>query len=348
MKRLIPFIFLPALSLFAQQPYQEKVDVNAVLVDAVVTDTHGNQILGLDRDDFIVKENGIPQNVESVDYFTNRRLLTEPEDQAKFKVERIREERYFIFFFDKPTDGQLLDQLTQTRAAAREFVEKTMLQTDRVAVVAHDVRLKVYSDFTSDKKQLIHALEEAGTFGPGITRAADSGNEPSILHNVDRDKMIKRSGTVYEGLEVLADSLRPIRARKEVILFSPGIHEPGEDVGPGGVLLNTSRYFQPMIEALNRANVTVYPVNIQREVGLAPVVHQTLERIAQATNGEYYRYMASYAPVVRQIESQTSGYYLLTYTTRHPAGTKGYQRIAVAVKNPEFRVKAREGYAYGE
>src|SRR4051794_39475415 len=104
MKRLAVFLAMLALPLMAQQTpkFGENVEVNLVLVDAVVTDGGGHQILGLDKTDFIVTENGVPQPIESVEYFTNRKLLNAPESSAPFKVERVREERYFVFFFDKP------------------------------------------------------------------------------------------------------------------------------------------------------------------------------------------------------------------------------------------------------
>ncbi len=76
---------LVATPLLAQQAQQnppalvEKVDVNLVQLDAIVTDARGNQMLGLGKDDFVVRENGTPQTVDSVDYFTNRRLLNAPE-----------------------------------------------------------------------------------------------------------------------------------------------------------------------------------------------------------------------------------------------------------------------------
>src|SRR5436853_6715674 len=97
-------LFFAATAVLAQQPpqYGEKVNVNLVLLDAVVTDSRGNQILGLDKDDFVVKENGVAQPIDSVDYFTNRQLLNEPESKAAFKVERVHDQRYFVFFFDKP------------------------------------------------------------------------------------------------------------------------------------------------------------------------------------------------------------------------------------------------------
>jgi hypothetical protein len=46
------------------------------------------------------------------------------------------------------------------------------------------------------------------------------------------------------------------------------------------------------------------------------------------------------------VEKENNGYYLLSYNSRHPKGATGYQKINVTLKNPEFRIKAREGYAY--
>src|SRR5215210_2192035 len=53
--------------------------ISLVLLDAVVTDARGNQILGLGKDDFIVKENGVVQPINSVEYFTSRKLLNATE-----------------------------------------------------------------------------------------------------------------------------------------------------------------------------------------------------------------------------------------------------------------------------
>ena len=69
--------------------------------------------------------------------------------------------------------------------------------------------------------------------------------------------MVDRTGTVYQALDLLADSLRPIRARKNLVIFSPGILERGESVR-GEMILSRSRYLDPMLHALNAANVSVY------------------------------------------------------------------------------------------
>jgi VWFA-related protein len=347
MKRLTIACALAALALplFAQEkPFEEKIDVDVVLLDAIVTDARGNQILGLTKDDFVVKENGIEQPVESVDYFTNRRLLDTREENAPFKVEKIRNERYFIFFFDKPSDaGVLFDQLTLAREAVRGFLRNDMMEGDRVAIAGHDTRLKIYSDFTNDKKQLEKALSDSARFGPGLSRPA---SDDGILQHIDRSEMINHTGRVYEALDLLADATRSIRARKNLVLFSPGIVDQEETVS-NGMITNRSRYVDPMLRSLNAANVSVYAVQLQRDVDTTPLFHQRLEELSNATGGQYFRFNTSFATPVTKIENVNNGYYLLSYRTRHGKGEKGFQKVTVSVRNPEFRVTARAGYQYG-
>lgn len=337
---------LPALA--QQQPsFQEQIDVNAVLLDVLVTDSRGNQMLGLTKDDFIVKENGVQQTVDSVDYFTNRRLLNAREEAAPFQVERVLEDRYFIFFFDKPDDiGALRSDLMEARNAVRDFIRKDMKETDRVAIVGHDARLKIYSDFTSDRKQLERALSDALQFGKGIMKAP-AGNGPSLF-NAKTMSLIDTTGTVYEALDFLADGVKPIRARKNLVLFSPGIADKYETIRDG-MITSRSPNFDAMLESLNAANVSVYAVQLQRDAALdaAPAFHQRLQEMSDSTGGRYFRFNTSFRPVLERVEKLNSGYYLVTYRSRHAKGEKGFQKVSVSVKNPEFKVVARSGYQFG-
>ena len=351
-KRFFAFLILTTAPLFAQQPatppFTEKVDVNLVQLDAVVTDNRGNQMLGLGKDDFIVRENGQPQTVDSVDYFTNRRLITSPEEQANFKVERVHEERYLIIFFDKATsDAGSQGEMIRARSDVARFLDDHLRAEDRVAVVGHDVRLKVYTDFTSDKAQLRRALNDATAYGLGIRTKDASATGPSLLRNMDIDRMMNKTGSVYEALDLLGDALRPIHARKDVILFSNGIIGPDEEVR-ADVVVNRSRFYDPMIESLNTADVTLYPVSLQSGVFTPEYVHQNLSSMASDTNGQYYRLHTSYTTPLHQIEKRTAGYYLLSYYTKKRPGEHGFQKVDVALRNPEFKVTARAGYSYGD
>lgn len=349
-KRIALGLFLAATTAVAQQEpaaYHEKVNVNLVLLDAVVTDHHGNQILGLDKNDFVVTENGVPQKIDSVDYFTDRELLNEPESKAPFRAEQVHNQRYFIFFFDKPTGGNLLfDRLSLARSAAKHFVDTEMKPADVAAVVADDVRLKVYSDFTADRKQLDKAIDATAAWGTGLTAAEAPATGPSILRALREGRMMNDTGTVYEALQALGDATHDIHARKNIILFSAGIHEPGEQI-VGGMIVSPSRYYDPMIRALNRSNVTVYPLQLVDDPGLPPFMHQTLSRIANDTNGEYFQFNTSFEPALQKIEGETNGYYLIAYYTTAKGG-RGYQKVDVALKNPDFRIRARKGYVYGD
>src|SRR5258708_23516070 len=176
--RFFPVLILAAAPLFAQQPppprqpsptFGEKVDVNLVQLDAVVTDNRGNQMLGLTKDDFIVRENGVLQTIDTVDYFTNRRLTDAPEALAKFKVERVHDERYLIIFFDKASaDVGFPSEMIRARADVTRFINDRLGADDRAAVVGHDVRLKVYTDFTANKEKIRRALNDATSYGLGI------------------------------------------------------------------------------------------------------------------------------------------------------------------------------------
>jgi VWFA-related protein len=349
-RTLTVFLALLALALptFAQQqqPFEERIEVNAVLLDVIVTDSKGHHILGLGPDDFIVKENGVEQSVDSVDYFTNRRLLDQREEQATFKVERVREDRYFIFFFDKPEAGAMHDELTLAREAVRDFVRNEMKPADLVAIVGHDVRLKVYSDFTGDKARLERALNEATRFGRGIT-SAPAGDGPSLLRNMKSKELIDKTGTVYQAVDLLADSTRPIRARKNLVLISPGIADRNEDVFAGEMLGSRSRYVDPMLESLNAANVSVYAVQLQRNVAPTALFHQRLSEMAESTGGRYFQQNVSFKTPIVEIENVNSGYYLVTYRSKQPRGKSGFQKVDVRLRNPEFRVVTRSGYGFG-
>ena len=60
------------------------------------------------------------------------------------------------------------------------------------------------------------------------------------------------------------------------------------------------------------------------------------------------RIRASFVPALRTIEKLTNGYYLISYATQKAAGERGFQKVNVAVKNADFRVRARRGYSLGD
>jgi VWFA-related protein len=107
------------------------------------------------------------------------------------------------------------------------------------------------------------------------------------------------------------------------------------------------RYDVPAAQALNDANIAIYAVDLFDAQALSPL-QDAMSNFAQLTGGRYYQHQVNFITPLRQIAEETSGYYLLAYKATHPQGAKGYQRVKVTLANPELRVKAREGYTYGD
>lgn len=347
MKRPIAaaLLLLSTAAMAQEPPAREQVDVSVVLIDATVTDRNGNPILGLTKDDFVVQEDGVEQRLDSVDFFTNRRSLDSNDENSRLRVERTREERYMIFFFQKSDDVDsvsALTELTQAAHAAKEFVRKQMVATDRIAVVGHDVRLKVFADFTADRKRLDRAISEAVTFSRGLRGRDDAAQVASILAHVDDRQMMNETGRIYDALQMLAGSVRSIRARKVLVLFSPGFGDISSFNGSIADL--DERRMKETIRALNDANVSVEAIRLSRDPGFSPL-ERSLSWLADETNGSYYRNVIRYDTALQQINKSNAGYYLIAYyPKRRPEG--GFQQVKVTLRNPEFRVRARPGYTY--
>ena len=74
----------------------------------------------------------------------------------------------------------------------------------------------------------------------------------------------------------------------------------------------------------------------------------SLNNLAIATGGDFYFTFIRFGTALERVSETTTGYYLIAYRSEHPAGKTGYQRVKVKVANPEFRVRARAGYSYGQ
>jgi VWFA-related protein len=342
----------------AAQPrteFQGQVDVNEVLLDVLVTDAKGNVIVGLDKNDFVVKENGNPVELTGVTFYSNRRLLESKPALAKQGVstEQGTEDRYFVLFFEDQKDTaqeapRLLSQQLEAAKRARGWVQSELLPNDWVAVVSFDTRLKVQQDFTHDRKALVEAIGDAmkgkdreGNF-PSRT-AATKG--PSLLAGLPKgDELRNKTPNLYEAMQQIARASGNIRGRKNLLLFTFGL--PGRQ-DTFGQFVPDDRYFRPTVRALNDNNVAVYSLDLT-----PPAVEHTLSDalnlMSKDTGGRYFFNVTNFSTPLDQVAKENSGYYLLSYESRQAAGKQGFQDVQVTTTNPEFRINARKGYEFGK
>lgn len=340
-----------------QGQFTGSVEVVEVLLDALVTDKDGNVILGLGAEDFEVLENGQPQQIASVAFYSNRRLAQAAPAALAGQVDPAAapNSRYFILFLEdqkrKDADSPAALTREQLRAfqRAEDWVRSEVLPNDWVAVTSWDTRLRVQQDFTRDHEALIAALGAAarGEEGKGVwpSRATETrtGDEPSLIAALPSGKELsKATARLEQALTVLGKAAATVRGRKNLILFSTGFGE----VTNFGNYTPDKRYYPPMMQALNSANVAVYGLDLTPS-GVTNPFRDSMNHLAEDTGGRFYYNFVNFATPLKQIVEENSGYYLLSYTSRKPIGETGFQKVTVKVKNPGFQVRSREGYGFG-
>ncbi len=338
---------LGAHAALAQEPggFGEKVSVNQVLIDALVTDAAGNVVLGLDKNDFVVRQNGDPVELDSAVFYSNRRFLESSQAARQLGIDptQVPDNRYFILLFhDQRRDYPRSEPTQQMDAAhrAREWVLTGLSPNDFVAVLSYNYKLKLQQDFTRDRDGLVKAIDRAIQGEEGTWPSREVAAEgPSLATAMPQGKELRdRTVRFYNGLRVLAEAARGVPGRKNLLLFSRGYGETS-DIGRWQP---DPRYYPGMVKALNQANVAVYAIDVHpRPLSQRHLFADSLSQLANDTAGRYYSNFTSFATPLAEVARETNGYYLLSFT---PKPGKGFQTVKVELKNLELKVHARRGF----
>jgi VWFA-related protein len=227
------------------------VESRTVLVDAVVTDKKGNYLHDLQQKDFRVFEDNKEQPITSFSFGSDPAA---PAGSQK---------RYVVLFFDNSSMASP-DQI-QARAAAAKFVDKNASADLLMAVVDFGGSLQVRQNFTANGELLAKAVNGVKT--PSIETNGQSASSlpaemvaSSSFTSLSRSESDFGARTMLLSLRSLAKNLRGVPGRKMLILFSAGF--PTDDPERLSELTAT-------IDACNKANVSVYPLDVR---GLAAPV----------------------------------------------------------------------------
>ncbi len=338
-------------------PFGAEILVSEVLLDVMVTDKKGNPILGLGPADFQVTEDGKQVQVTSAAFYSNRRYTGAQENPPAAAAPRDNSglaPHYFIFFFDDQRSHSvdvpvLLQRQIRAGRDAVEWLHAGLAPTDWVAVVGYDNRLKVFQDFSQDTDALERAILAAST-GRGVRENVPSRQVPSppgaptLAPGLPvGEALSQQTGTIYEALTLVAEASAPLVGRKNLLLFTMGFgrmnrfHQYEPD----------PRYYEPMSESLNDANVAVYAFDLT-DTGATHPFANAMGQISDDTGGRYFPNVLHFKTPIAEVAKETSGYYLVSYQAGHLTGLRGFQKVTVALANPELEVTARKGYRFGE
>lgn len=138
-----------------------KVRVNQVLMRVVVTDTQGNLVGNLTKENFQIIDNGKPQTIASFSAFAAPadetpmpELKSVPNQSEQPARELAVPQQYYAYVFDDVHLG--IEDLLAARNAARKHMMR-LKSSERAAVFTTSGRVSV--DFTSDGTALLDALD---------------------------------------------------------------------------------------------------------------------------------------------------------------------------------------------
>ena len=214
-----------------------------------------------------------------------------------------------------------------------------------MAIVGHDVRLKVYSDFTSDKKQLERALNEVDALRPRVLTQAPAGDGPSILRDMRHERHDRATPARSTRRWTCSPTASARSARARTWCSSRPASPTATRQCAAACSSNRSRYLDPALAVAQRRERRPCTASSCSATSTStPLFHQRLDELAESTGGQLL-------PLQRQLQARARAdreheQRLLPASPtarRTPRARRDSRRCDVDVKNREFRVIARAG-----
>jgi VWFA-related protein len=324
----------------AQPPPVFRAGTNQVRVDVTVLDRKGDPVTDLTKDDFEVREDGIPQAIDTIKLVEANGAA--PDDDTSLPIrstyhaaaEAAKDDiRVFVIFWDEYHIGEMAPAI-RARAALTDFVQHAFGPTDLVALMDQLTPADAIR-FTRDRRSLadqVHKLKGR----QGVYLPPRSAVEEAQMYRA-RDIEMLRAQVTATALESTIAHLGAIKEGRKAILFV------SQTIGRVGTSQNdTFSWLDRAIRQANANNTTIYSFD-PRGLDMNMRPSDVLRSLADNTGGR--QFSNNYpAAALREIVKHASAFYLLGYASaKNPADGK-FHKIAVRVKRPGVEVRARTGY----
>jgi VWFA-related protein len=308
-----------------------RLDVRRVPVDVVVTDKLGNPVRGLTKDEFVITEDKVGQNVLSFDYsdgaapsFVPPKLPALPANTFVNLPTEPEQGPLYVLYYDM-VNTPIEDQMSAHQQLL-DFIDNAKPGT-RIALFVNAAGLHLIQGFTSDHKLLHAAILSKGP-GPHVPQVFLYGN---TYGSTD-------AGAALHCLTFLADYLSGIPGRKNLIWLSSMFPIPvaptqvngGDATGTNSLNPTGGPSFLDLTELLKeslkktyssmmRSQVALYLVDLKGVDPTNPpgntILNYTYEdTIASATGGRAYHGSNRIRAMVDKAVVNGESYYTLSYS----------------------------------
>jgi len=264
------------------------VTTQLVVVNVSARDKNGNALEDLKASDFIVTEDGKPQQIRVFEYQRlEDQILPEqalksgegvaaegaagampavPTQIAPAKGEEVKykDRRLLVLFFDHA--GMPVADQIRAQKAALKFVSTQLTRSDLVAVMVYSTTLNVLHDFTGDRDELTRVITGIRTgetgLGSGSTGDESEADTEAAYTQDDSEFNIFNTDRKLAALESAVKMLASLPEKKGLVYFASGMSRTGVD---------NQAQLRATINAAIRGNVAFYPVDARGLVASAPL-----------------------------------------------------------------------------
>jgi VWFA-related protein len=201
---------------------EEKITVERIVIDARIIESSGDPILGLTPSDLRVLVDGLPAEIETVEWIASDEAWAEgltPQQVEGTHYSVAPEGRLIVLFFQTDFQRQRVKGQMKMSLYAIDFLE-TLDPRDRVAVVSFDSHLKLRQDFTNDREKLRHAIRESIRIDSPPSPSLSPN--PSLFARIDPIEA-RKAATSEKALYLVGNALNPVPGSKSLVLFGWGL-----------------------------------------------------------------------------------------------------------------------------
>jgi VWFA-related protein len=282
----------PPANSSALPPISESVEVSVTNIEVFVTDRSGKRVSGLTRDDFELRQDGVPQKITNFYSVSGGKVLLEDGKELSIDEPAAKEElpvevkaRYLIYIDNLNIQVQNRNRMFRS---LKTWVAQSIGRNAEAMVVTWNRSLKVRRKFTSEAGDIVGLLEVIEMETGGGSSIA--GDRKDALHRIDESQsaneatMIARqySQSLKSDLEFSVNALKDtvnglagVSGRKILMYVSEGLPSTaGQELFDSiqikfGERASTLEQFDfhmdskymGIVQAANAQGVTIWPLD---------------------------------------------------------------------------------------
>ena len=305
-----------------ESPFSLKVHVDLVILNVAVVDEKGANVTSLRKQDFIVFEDDVEQQV------------------ADF----LPVEAPFHLVLALDTSISTRSSLSLIKKAASHFTEQ-LRSSDRIAISEINSSVKDIQGFTSDRKKLKQAIDRIVTASSGGSKIYDGVAEAAKrLQKSEggRKAVIMLSDGMENSSRIRFEDLRRLLAQSDVVFFPVTILNKGSQKDLlEDFIKNADKKKSEHPSYVENAKVSL---SVLEEV--YQIQAERLQALTDETGGKIFLVadLADLAEEYAKVAHELRNTFSLAYYSKNTDRDGSMRKIRVEVRDPRYRVRSRTSY----